>query len=255
MERAHEVIVATGSRAATRVTSARLDVAQSLSGLALALFMWAHMFFVSSILLGKDAMWTVTKFFEGYWFFGRTYPWLVSVAAAAVTVLFIVHAVLAMRKCPSTWKEYRTFQGHMREMRHDDTSLWFVQVYTGFAMLFLGSVHLYMMMTNPHRIGPYESADRVWSGWMWPLYILLLLAVELHGGVGLYRLALKWGWFEGKNPTASRQKLKRAKWALTVFFLVLGFATLAAYIKIGIEHQDRVGERYVPSARGPRGQR
>ena len=38
-----------------------------------------------------------------------------------------------------------------------------------------------------------------------------------------------------------------AKWALTVFFLVLGFATLAAYIKIGIGHQDRYGERYVPA--------
>jgi fumarate reductase subunit C len=33
---------------------------------------------------------------------------------------------------------------------------------------------------------------------------------------------------------------------LTVFFLVLGLATLAAYIKIGIEHAPRAGERYTP---------
>jgi fumarate reductase subunit C len=118
-------------RVATSRIAARLDLAQSLSGLALALFMWAHMFFVSSILLGKDAMWTVTKFFEGYWFFGRAYPGLVSVAAGAVTVLFVAHAVLAGRKYPSTWKEYSTFRAHMKDMRHDDTSLWFVQVYTG----------------------------------------------------------------------------------------------------------------------------
>ena len=32
-----------------------------------------------------------------------------------------------------------------------------------------------------------------------------------------------------------------------MFFLVLGLATLAAYIKIGYEHRDRVGERYTPS--------
>ena len=44
---------------------ARLDLAQSASGVLLALFMWAHMFFVASILLGKDAMWTVARFFEG----------------------------------------------------------------------------------------------------------------------------------------------------------------------------------------------
>jgi hypothetical protein len=44
-----------------------------------------------------------------------------------------------------------------------------------------------------------------------------------------------------------RHRLKVLKWAITVFFLVLGFATLAAYIKIGIEHQGHYGERYVPS--------
>ena len=81
---------------------------------------------------------------------------------------------------------------------------------------------------------------------MWPLY-LLLLAVELHGGIGLYRLAVKWGRFEGADPASTGVGCKLLKWPLTVFFLVLGFATLAAYIKIGIEHQDRYGERYVPT--------
>ena len=38
-----------------------------------------------------------------------------------------------------------------------------------------------------------------------------------------------------RDPDATRQRLKMLKWALTVFFLVLGFATLAAYIKIGID--------------------
>ena len=43
----------------------RMDVVQSLSGLLLVLFIWGHMFFESSILLGKDAMLWVTKMFEG----------------------------------------------------------------------------------------------------------------------------------------------------------------------------------------------
>jgi fumarate reductase subunit C len=76
---------------------ARLDLAQSASGLLLALFMWVHMAFVSSILLGKDAMWTVTKFFEGYFFFGTSYPWIVSIAVAIVIVLVVTHALLAVR--------------------------------------------------------------------------------------------------------------------------------------------------------------
>jgi hypothetical protein len=62
--------------------------------------MWVHMAFVSSILLGKDAMWTVTKFFEGYFFFGRSYPWIVSIAVATVIALVVLHALLAVRKFP-----------------------------------------------------------------------------------------------------------------------------------------------------------
>ena len=42
--------------------------------------------------------------------------------------------------------------------------------------------------------------------------------------------------------------LQRFKWALTVFLVTLGLLTLAAYIKIGIEHADRVGERFEPLA-------
>ena len=37
-------------------------------------------------------------------------------------------------------------------------------------------------------------------------------------------------------PDATRRAAEALKWAITVFFLVLGLATLAAYIKIGIEH-------------------
>lgn len=229
------------------VWPARLDWAQSVSGLLLALFMWGHMFFVSSILISKDAMWTITKMFEGYFFFGKPYPGIVSVVVAGVITLLVVHAALALRKFPVNYGQYRIFRDHMRMMRHEDTTLWYWQVVTGFAMFFLAAPHLFQMLTQPGRIGPFESADRVWSYGVWPLYILLLLAVEIHGGVGLYRLAVKWGWFAGANPDATRKRLKTVKWALTVFFLALGFATLAAYIKIGIEHAPNVGERYTPA--------
>ena len=224
-----------------------LDFWQSATGLILALFMWGHMFFVSSILLGKDAMWAVTKMFEGYFFFDRAYPGIVAAVVAGVIVLFVAHAALALRKFPSSYRQYQAFRTHQKLLRHSDTSLWFWQVFTGFALFFLASVHLYIMLTGPHLIGPYASADRVWSDTMWPLYILLLLAVEFHGGIGLYRLCVKWGWFAGKDAEATRANLKKLKWALTIFFLVLGFATLAAYMVIGAQHADRYGERYTPA--------
>jgi fumarate reductase subunit C len=241
------VVSASGARPAASRWPARLDLAQSLSGLALGLFMWIHMLFVSSILLGRDAMWTVARFFEGYYFFGRPVTWLVSLLVATIFALFVCHAALALRKFPASYRQYRTYRDHMQGMKHEDTTLWYWQVVTGFALFFMASVHLYIMMTRPDRIGPFESADRVWSDLMWPLYLVMLFAVEFHGGIGLYRLALKWGWFAGPDPDATRRRLRGFKWAITVFFLALGLATLAAYVKIGIEHAPNYGERYVPA--------
>jgi fumarate reductase subunit C len=249
MERSSPLIAGVGlaDRARKSRWPARLDLTQSATGLVLVLFMWGHMFFVSSILISRDAMWTITKFFEGYFFFGRSYPGIVSVVVASVIALLVAHAALAVRKFPINYRQFSTFRGHMKMMRHEDTTLWFWQVFTGFALFFLATVHLYVMLTRPERIGPFESADRVWSDHYWPLYILLLLAVELHGGIGLYRLAVKWGWLAVADPNATRRRLKTLKWSITAFFLVLGFATLAAYIKIGIEHAPRYGEPYVPA--------
>ena len=116
-----------------------------------------------------------------------------------------------------------------------------------FALFFLAPVHLYTMMSHPELIGPYESADRVWTGNFWPLYLILLFAVELHGTIGLYRLALKWGWLPSAATEAGRRRLMQAKWLLTAFFLILGLASLAAYIKLGIEHAPNAGEPYTPA--------
>ena len=66
---------------------ARLDLLQSLSGLALALFMWLHMGFVSAILISEDFAWAVARFFEGYFFFGKAYPILVSFVVATIFLL------------------------------------------------------------------------------------------------------------------------------------------------------------------------
>ncbi|WP_321312338.1 fumarate reductase cytochrome b subunit [Halarcobacter sp.] len=229
---------------------AKLDYIQSATGLFLGLFMWGHMFMVSSILVSKDFMYAVTKFFEASFIFDGGNPLLVSILAFVVFVIFITHAAMGMRKLPANFKQYQVMKAHADNMGHEDTKLWFIQAFTGFAMFFLGSVHIYIIMTQADAIGPYASSDRVWSNWMWPLYILLLLAVEFHGTIGLYRLAIKWGWFDGKDPKATRKKLKTYKKALTWFFLILGFATLAAYMKIGYENKQagKVGERYVPTA-------
>lgn len=227
---------------------ARLDMLQSASGLFLALFLVAHMFFVSSILISHDIFYTVARFFEAGWLFGTPQPWVVSCVVGAVLAVFVLHAWLAMRKFPASFRQYKVFAAHKAQLRHSDTGLWWIQLWTGFALFFLGTVHLYGMLTQPAAIGPYESADRIWTGSLWPLYLILLFMVEVHGSIGLYRLALKWGWLEGRDPAAGRRRLRIVKTGFSLFFLGLGLVTLLAYVQLGIAHADRAGEPYVPGA-------
>jgi len=71
--------------------------------------MWGHMAFVSSILISKDAMWWITKMFEGQFVFGRPYPAIVSGVVALVSVMFVLHAALAMRQMDARYE--RAFGG------------------------------------------------------------------------------------------------------------------------------------------------
>jgi len=222
-----------------------LDLAQGVSGLVLVLFMWLHMFLVSSILLGKDAMYTVTRALEGQYLLGQTYPALVSSVATAVLGIFLLHALLAMWKLPGSYREYQIFWRHSRSLSHTDTTLWLVQVLTGLVLMFTATIHLYEMIVHPDQIGPHASAQRVAGGGMWLLDLILLFAVEVHAGVGIYRLVIKWDLF---GLTRRRALLRRLVTALVVFYLLLGSATLATWLKLGNDPVVRSGERYVPAS-------
>ena len=233
---------------------ARLDIIQSISGLILAAFIIIHLLLEASIIISKDAMLMVSKFFEGYYFFGEKYPGIISFLAAAIFFILIIHALIALRKFPSNYRQYHILKQHMKQFHHSDTHLWFYQAVTGFMMFFLASVHLYIMMTQPANIGPYASADRIYTDWLWPLYLLLLISVVTHAGIGLYRLALKWGIFErnvhgnqkyvAKKSKINRQIFKKIMLIGISLYLIIGFTSLVSYLKVGYEHRDKAGERY-----------
>ena len=79
---------------------ATLDWLQSATGLFLALFMIAHMFFVSSILISDKAMYTITKMFELDFIIDGGCPLVVTIIGIVVFAVFVLHAFLAMRKFP-----------------------------------------------------------------------------------------------------------------------------------------------------------
>jgi fumarate reductase subunit C len=208
--------------------------------------MWAHLFAVSSILLGKDAMYGVTRFFEGSLIFAEPQPWLVSLVALTIFLLFALHTLLALRKIPAGYRQWRAWLGHMRGMHHEETSLWLLQVVTGLVLMFFATAHLLELFMHPADIGPHASAARI-AGGGWFLGLVLLFSVEVHAGIGLYRLAVKWGWFGACDSARRRRRLRRAVYLLISFFLLLGLTTQFAYLRIGAEEAVQAGERYSPT--------
>ncbi|HSM30263.1 MAG TPA: hypothetical protein VK854_06140, partial [Woeseiaceae bacterium] len=63
--------------------------------------------------------------------------------------------------------------------------------------------------------------ERVQAG-LWLPYAILLVCVEFHAGIGLYRLATKWG----AGATLSRTAMHRIERVLLWFFLGLGVVVL-----------------------------
>jgi fumarate reductase subunit C len=209
------------------------------SGLALALFMWGHMFFVGSILLGYQS-------FD--WLAGSLE--IVYIAQPTVVIifaLFLVHAIFASRKIPSQMRERRRFFRLGEELRrarpewntagnpppirpHIESWLWIWQVRTGMIMLVLGSFHLVLMSMDiftdvfGDRVGieAATSALRTSAGLVW-VYAVMLVCVEFHAGVGLYRLAVKWG----AGTRLRRPVLILIEKFLFWFFIGLGAVVLA----------------------------
>ena len=223
---------------------ARLDFIQSVTGLILAVFIMGHILFEASILISHEMMYRVTIMFEGYYFFGEKYPGIISFLAAAIGSIFILHAGLAIRKFPASYRDYKIIKEHTQRMKHEDSYLWMVQVITGFMMFFIGSVHLYIMLSQPSNIGPYASSSRIVDELMGPLYFMLLISVVSHAFIGLYRLAMKWGFGEGKNTKVSRARFKLLMKFMIALYIIVGLSSLAKYTYIGMTHDFSDGVKY-----------
>lgn len=194
------------------------------SGLILALFMWGHMVFVGSILAGTHSFDWLALQLEVYFIAQPT--------VVIIFALFLVHAVLAARKIPAQLEERRKMvelgKG-LKNNAHEESILWIWQVRTGMAVLVLGSFHLVLLAIDVftplfgERIGieSVTSLERVQAG-LWLPYAILLICVEFHASVGLYRMAVKWGVF-AKLGRATLHRIERIiLWA----FLGLGFIIL-----------------------------
>ena len=69
--------------------------------------------------------------------------------------------------------------------------------------------------------------DRTQAGLVW-MYLVLLICVEFHAGVGLYRLAVKWGALS-RLPRSALVKIEQV---LFWGFLGLGLVILAVLARL-----------------------
>lgn len=190
--------------------------------------MWGHMILVGSILTGERGFNWLATMLEDYYIAQPT--------VLLVLFLFLVHAVLASRKIPAQLAERRQLLELGRGLRaangfepHLESLLWIWQVRTGMVILVLGSFHVILLgidVLTPmfgvrQGIEAATSLARV-SGGLWLPYALLLVCVEFHASVGLYRLAVKWGAF----ARLSRKTLRAVEHVILWLFLGLGVVIL-----------------------------
>ena len=208
------------------------ELISGASGAVLAIFMWGHMLLVGSILLGNRGFDWMALQLEHYYIAQPT--------VLAIFAIFIVHAVFTSRKIPAKLRERQQVIALSKDLHrswepHIDSLLWIWQVRTGMVILVLGSFHIILLgvdvftpLYGDHAgIESETTLARVAAG-LWLPYAVLLLCVEFHASVGLYRLAIKWG----AGQTLSRRTLSHIERFL--FWLILVFGTVTLMVLAGV---------------------
>ena len=203
------------------VTSALFDWLQMLTGVGLITFMWSHMILVASVNLGAGAMDALAHFLEA--------TYMAQVGGPLIGTTFLFHFILAARKVPFRVEQQSTIWKHARMLHHLDTWLWLIQAGTAMVILIMGSVHMWTVLTDL-PITAAKSAARIQGGFWLVFYLILLPMVELHVGIGFYRIGVKWGFIKRSN----RKGLKRFENILTGIFILIGLITLIRFMTLPI---------------------
>jgi fumarate reductase subunit C len=201
--------------------SALFDFFQMVTGAGLILFMWSHLILVASINLGPEEMNSLAQFLEA--------TYLAQAGGILIGGVFLFHFILTARKLPFRTLEQKAIWHHSQKLHHLDTWLWVVQAGTAMIILIMGSIHIWTILTDL-PITAAKSAARIQGGFWLVFYILLLPLIELHVGIGFYRIGVKWGWI-----TRSRRPFfKKFENILLVVFVVIGAVTLYTFYTLSV---------------------
>ena len=198
-----------------------MDFFQMLTGVGLVAFMWCHMILVASVNfylvgLGGRVMDWIAGFFEA--------TYMAQLGGPMIALTMLAHFVLAARKLPFRAREQKAMWRHTVNFNHTDTWLWIIQAVTAFIILIMGCIHMWTVLTNL-PITAARSAARIQGGWWLLFYIVLLPMIELHVGIGIYRIGVKWGFIKRSN----RKMLHGYENKLTLVMIAIGLVTLFTF--------------------------
>jgi fumarate reductase subunit C len=191
------------------------DLVELLTGVTLVGFLWTHMLFVATILLGVNVFNSLSQALDDYYLSYTGIPLII--------LVFILHILAAGRRIPTRIQEQRIIWRHAKMLGGTDTWVWVFQVITGAAIFALASIHMWVVISG-WPINAATSSDRMYAFWWF--YLILLLLGEYHAGFGIYRQFVKWGWFP-------RKPLGYVTKTITVIILTLGLAALIVMYRIG----------------------
>ncbi len=194
-----------------------VEMVQMVSGLLLVLFLWTHMVFVASILLGQSSFGALAGFMDKYE--------LLPVTVVVLIFIFAAHIGAIMRHLPARWAEQKVAWRHAKMIRHKDTWSWLFQIVTGFGILLFAFIHIVAVTYG--GISVSLSKGRIDNPGFLIFYAILLLMSEYHASVGLYRIFVKWGF-------VNRHRLDRVLGVVTLLMLVIGFVTLGVFLTLKV---------------------
>ncbi|MDQ7790024.1 MAG: succinate dehydrogenase [Eubacteriales bacterium] len=189
-----------------------LDLAQLISGFLLVGFLWTHMVFVATIIIGADTFNSLAQFLDDYY--------LSYVGIPFIGLVALIHVIVVVRRIPNRYQDYWR---HARTIMHFDTWTWIFQVVTALGIAILASIHVFAVIMG-WPIDADTSAARMHAFWWF--YLVLLILGEYHAGFGIYRQFVKWGWIK-------RKTIGFALKSITVIIVALGLAALWVFVQLG----------------------
>ena len=191
----------------------RLDFWQAASGAVLALFVCVHLVLEGTVVLSPALTNGIAWLLE--------VTMLAQVVAPVIMLLILFHFYIAARKMPFRANELCIFVQHSKGLKELDTWLWLVQVFTAIIILAGTFYHVYGVMTDL-PINVAGSAKRLHSGWL-AFYVVFLPCVILHTGIGVYRIAVKYG----VCVKSAKDMCRKWIWIVMGCYLLLGSLALA----------------------------